>query len=116
MRSQQAEPALQPVPRRSLGTRLQRKRTEVFGVACLELVPGVGMALAAEVLQGVGGGDGADLRRHLDARAVGEALHQAAAKRVAHTGRIDDAMGLYRFDVAAPFRRVNRAAVLAARD
>jgi len=48
------------------------------------------MTLAAEVLQGVGGGDAPDSRAHLQIEAACEALHQAAAEGIAHAGGIDE--------------------------
>lgn len=69
-----------------------RQPAEVALVAGDELRPGVGVAGAAEMFQRPGGGDTAHLRRRLQRTAGRQALHEAAAERIADTGRVDDAL------------------------
>src|SRR5436190_7239733 len=80
-----------------------------------ELVPGVRMTLAAEVLQRVRRRNAAKPRAHAIRQPEREALHEAAAEGVADARRIDDAPRLdgRHFDVSP--RREYCAAVLAAR-
>src|SRR5215203_491872 len=79
-----------------------------------ELVPRVGVTLAAEVLQCVGRRDAAKPRAHAVWEAEGQALHEAAAEGVADARRIDDAPRLDGRHFDAPPRREYRAAVFAA--
>src|SRR5689334_24512651 len=86
-------------------------------VALLELVPGVGVALAADVLERVGSRDAADARTDVVREAERHALDEAGAIRVADAGRVDEPMRRHRRDVGAPaVRSRHRRSMLAARD
>src|SRR6185295_20069039 len=69
---------------------LSVERSKLSLVPLEKLVPGVRVALAAQVLEGVGRGHAAELRARLVRQSAGEPLHQPSAKRVAHAGGIDD--------------------------
>ena len=101
-------------PRREAAEVAGSERPEVLFVSRDELIPRVVMGHAAEVFQRIGGGHASDLRAHAVVGADGEPLHEAAAERVADTGRILDAMRLDRRHVDSAFTRQDRAAVFAA--
>src|SRR3989442_15607386 len=69
-----------------------RQQSEVLLIAPLEIIPRVRVALAAEVLERVCGGDAAHPRAALVRQIERDPLHHPAAVSVADAGRIDDAM------------------------
>src|SRR5262245_40136221 len=91
-------------------------RTEVLVVPRFEFRPRVRVTLAAEMLERVGGRDTPDAGRTIERDAHRNTLHQAAAKRVADTRGIDDAVRMDRRNVRPTLACDYRRAVLAASD
>jgi len=78
----------------------------VLRVSIAELFHRVRVALAAEVLERVRGGNGPQLRRFLERLAGRHALHQSTAERIADSGRVDDAMRRERLRVGSRESRI----------
>src|SRR5882672_11030187 len=82
-----------------------------------ELVPRVRVALAAEMLERVGGGDAADTRAYLEGQPERHPFHQSPAVGVADTGRIDNPMRCDRRHIdATTGRGVDRRSLFPSRN
>src|SRR6188768_564021 len=68
----------------------QGQRAEVFLVPPLELGPGVGMALSAQVFEGIGRRHTAEASAHEQVCAVRQPFEEAAPIGIAYAGRIRD--------------------------
>src|SRR5437762_6776843 len=86
--------------------RIEAAGGTVLGVLSAEFLHRVRVALAAEVLERVRGGNGPQLRRFLERLAGRHALHQSTAERIADSGRVDDAMRRERLRVGSSESRI----------
>src|SRR5439155_11734557 len=95
----------------------ERQRSKLRLIPRFEFLPGIRMALPADMLEGVRRGDAAETRADVVRKTGRQALHDPAAVRIADPGRIDNPARLDRRHVdPGPVRRVHRRTLLAARD
>src|ERR671920_358256 len=74
---------------------------EMRFVSLKELLPGVGVAHAAQMFERVRRRDAPHARTHRIAGASGEPLQEPAAERVAHTRRVDDSVRRHRGNIGS---------------
>src|SRR5689334_21060007 len=86
------------------------------GVAGRKFLPGIRVALAAQVLEGVGCGHAAESAADLQARPLREALQEPATESITDARGIDDGAWRHRGNIDGDAPLPRRATVLAAGD